>query len=355
MNAVANATSTRTARLDDYSAIAALQARNGLITRSYEMWSGLWTENPAALDFDDSFPLGWVLEDAAGELRGYLGNVPLAYTFRGRVVRAATPFSWVVDPGCRFLSLDLQRRFVRQKYLDLVVYTTPNAVTEALLLAFSFTRESTGKWDKAGFWITNYAGFARSAIQFLSLPEALSYPAAAALFAADRWRVPRRSSAELELCARFDGRFDAFWEELRAENREKLLAVRDRETLAWHFRRKKVWILAASRGTRMVAYAIFDRHDNPKLDLKRVRFVDFQALHGFEYLVRQALAWALDRCQREGIHIVENTGCWLERLGVKPPYRRRLESWTFYYKTRHPELSGADVWIPSGFDGDATI
>src|SRR5579871_923479 len=121
MNAVATTTSARIARFSDYPAISALQARNGLTTRSYDLWSALWTENPAALEFDDSFPIGWVLEDGAGEIRGYLANVPLAYGFRGRLVRAATPSSWVVDPAFRFHSLDLQRRFVRQPYLDLVV------------------------------------------------------------------------------------------------------------------------------------------------------------------------------------------------------------------------------------------
>ena len=313
-------------------------------------------------------PVGWVLEDRDGNIRGYLGNVPLAYEFRGRPVRAATPFSWVVDPGYRFHSLDLQHRFVSQKNVDLFVYTTPNAVTEKLLRAFSFSRVTAGRWDTAGFWITGYRGFARSVLRAVSLPSGFSYPLSAGLFLADVLKpaTTDRSGEEFEPCAEFDPRFDEFWKELSRENQQHLLAVRDRATLAWHFRsaiaRTHVWILGASRGKRIVAYAIFDRQDNPALGLKRVRFTDFQALRGFEQLLRPALNWMLEKCRQEGIHAVENVGCWLDRFrvsGAAPPHHRRLQSWQFYYQTRDQELSrhlqDPEVWVPSSFDGDASI
>src|SRR5262249_424083 len=82
---------TRAARFEDYDGIAGLQARNGLTTRTYSAWSALWTENPTAINSESRFPLGWVLEDSDGQIRGYLGNVPLAYAFQGRLIRAATP------------------------------------------------------------------------------------------------------------------------------------------------------------------------------------------------------------------------------------------------------------------------
>lgn len=55
------AVTTRAARFEDYQGIAALQARNGLKTRPYSAWSALWTENPAAVQSESRFPLGWVL------------------------------------------------------------------------------------------------------------------------------------------------------------------------------------------------------------------------------------------------------------------------------------------------------
>ena len=358
------AVETRAARLDDYAGIAALQTRNGLAARSYESWAALWTGNPARRDARS--PLGWVVEDNEGEIRGYLGNVPLEYAFRGRTVRAATPFSWVVDPGYRLHSLDLQRRFVSQKDVDLVVYTTLNEVTEKLLRAFSFSRLTVGTWDTAGFWVTDPLGFSQSVCKAKSLPAALAYPISAAFSATDAWRMRGGSDETFERCEQFDDRFDDFWRELCAENRGALLAVRDRESLEWHFRRAlardEIWILRAVRGGRMVAYAIFDRYDNPEIGLRRIRFTDFQTLKGFKYLLRPALEWAIARCRWEEIHVLENVGCWLDRFGIsgtRAPHRRPLQTWLFYYRTRDREffrdLQDPDVWVPSAFDGDASI
>ena len=118
----------------------------------------------------------------------------------------------------------------------------------------------------------------------------LNYPVSTALFCWDKFRdsTPRTtgSTSEIRLCSEFDGRFDDFWEELKFQKNNALLAVRTRDTLEWHFRnslsRRSIWILTTSKGSRLVAYAIFDRPDNLALGLKRVRLVDFQALNGSE-------------------------------------------------------------------------
>jgi hypothetical protein len=157
-----------------------------------------------------------------------------------------------------------------------------------------------------------------------------------------------------------------FWEELKRQKRNVLLAVRTRETLAWHFRRAllkdTVWILVASHGARITGYAICDRQDNAALGLKRVRLVDFQALDGSEDVLRSALGWVLRRCRVEGIHLLEVTGCWLNRPcgpRVRVPYSRLMPSWAYYYKANDKDLREAlkdpAVWAPSSFDGDASL
>jgi hypothetical protein len=357
----------RQARIEDYHEIVALQLRNGLSTRSYADWSALWTDNPGQLN--QQLPIGWVLEGAGGEVRGYFGNLPLAYQFRGRTLQAVTAHSWVVDPAYRCHSLKLAYRFLKQD-VDLFVVTTPNAITEKALRAFKFSRVNSGRWDQTGFWITGYRGFARSALRAASMPwpGMLAYPLSAALFLGDAFAGPRPRSpgGEFELCSGFDFRFDDFWEELKGEQEGCLLAERSRATLEWHFRpalaRNDAWILAVQRGSRLVAYAIFDRQDRAALQLTRLRLTDFQALHGFEGLLRPALGWMLNKCRDEGIHVAENVGCWLERFGVAGTaarHHRRLHSWLFYYKTRDQELfrqlADPNVWVPSSFDGDASL
>jgi len=178
--------------------------------------------------------------------------------------------------------------------------------------------------------------------------------------------MPVSSTSEIELCTDFDSRFDDFWEDLKYQNDNVLLADRTRETLQWHFRsalsRRRASILAVSKGSRLAAYAIFDRQDNHALGLRRVRFVDFQALNGSEDALRPALCWMLRKCREEGVHSLEVTGCWLDRPGlpqIRAPYHRTLSSWGYYYKATNRELSeqlkNPKVWAPSSFDGDSSL
>jgi len=263
--------------------------------------------------------------------------------------------------------------FMRQKDIDLFICTTVSAVSEPSYRgAFQFSRAPVGTWNKSAFWITSYRGFSRSALttKSVSLARIMSYPVSGALFCWDRLRDTRLrvngATSEIELCSDFDTRFEAFWEELKHQKRGVLLAVRSRDTLAWHFRyslmQKKVWILAASRASRLIAYAVFDRPDNPALGLKRARIVDFQALDGCESELGSTLGWMLSKCQEECIHVLENAGCWLERSElprIPAPYQRTLNSWTYYYRAVGRDLSekleDPRVWAPSSFDGDASL
>src|SRR5690349_10271176 len=99
----------REASFGDYEEIAGLQLRNGLSARSRSHWMSLWTDNPV---FQESapFPVGWVLESPERRIVGYLGNLPLAYRFHGRRLRASTPHSWAVDSDYRRHSIWLLDR-----------------------------------------------------------------------------------------------------------------------------------------------------------------------------------------------------------------------------------------------------
>ena len=318
----------REAAFEDYDQIAALQVRNGLRARSYEDWLATWTLNPVYKQRDGEWPIGWVLETESGKIVGSIGNIPLAYQFRGREFLAATSCSWVVDAAYRNYSMLVMSYLMRQKDIDFFVCTTVSAAAEpGYKKGFQFLRAPVGAWDKSAFWVTNYRGFARSALTTKSIPltTGLSYPFSAALFCWDKLRnfgsTVNGASSEIEPCTDFDSRFDDFWDELTHQKHNVFLAVRTRETLAWHFRyslmRANVWILGISRASRLIAYAIFDRPDNPVSGLKRVRLVDFQALNGCEEELGSALDWALRKCGQEGVHVLENVGCRLDRREMR--------------------------------------
>jgi hypothetical protein len=278
----------------------------------------------------------------------------------------------VVDAAHRGYGLLILNRFLRQKDVDLLVSTSVSSVSEPFASYLRFSRVPTGTWNKSGFWITNHRGFAQIALKVKRFPSAraLARPLAAALNCWGRWhgwgQVRNPLFGELELCSQFDGRFDEFWEEFQRQNENALLAVRTQEALAWHFRealsQNRAWILATSVGRRLSSYAIFDRQDSPAIGLKRMRLVDFQAHPGYEGALLSALSRMLKRCWEEGVHILEVDGCWLNRPGLPrliPPYRRSMPSWRFYYRARQAKLAEAlrdpEVWVPTSFDGDASL
>jgi hypothetical protein len=362
----------REASLADYEQIAALQIRNGFSARSYEDWITLWEGNPVYQQWEGQWPIGWVLETENRDVVGWVGNIPSAYQFRKRQLYAATPGSWVVDGSHRGYGMLILNRLLRQKDVDLFVCSNVSSVSEPFTIRLRFSKVPVGAWNKSGFWISNYRGFVRIALQSKAVPlaAAMVHPLSAALVSWDRcrdgWVRPRSLLSNIERCWEFDSRFDIFWTELQRQNENVLLPVRTRETLTWHFRKalqqQTVWILAAHQGSRLVAYAIFDRQDNPAIGLRRVRLVDFQALNGSQDALLSALSWMLHECRAEGIHLLEILGCWLNRPGlprVTAPFYRTMPSWSFYYKATDPNLTAQlrdpRVWAPSSFDGDTSL
>lgn len=357
--------------LADYERIRALQLRNGLTSRPRKKWVSYWTGNPAYESRRQHWPLGWVLETEEGETVGSITNIPLAYQHRGCTLRAATGAAWVVDPLYRGYSLLMLAEQMKQDGVDLLVATTVSAAAEPAYQVFCWTR-GAGNWDESAFRITGYGGFANSVLKTKSVPALpiARWPLSAALRCREAIRFPKalvcRDDLEIRLCPAFDDRFDAFWEELTRERENAVIAVRTRETLAWHYGdaldRGSVWIISASRGSRLVAYAVFDRRDKPECGLTRMRLVDCQALGGALAAVPSMVLSAIEKCRREGIHVLENPGCWLERWPDARrllPDRRTQQSWTHYYRANGAALVHAmqdpAVWAPSCFDGDASL
>ena len=365
----------RQANFDDYEQIAAVQARNGLGSRSRQNWLAFWQDNPAYRQRAGKFPIGWVLEDAQSRIVGWIGNLPSTYHFRGTELLSVTPSPWVTDESHRSYSVLLLHRFTRQKDVDIRMFTTGGPTSGPVSRLFGYSKVPVGSWDKSAFWVTNYFGFVRAALSRKGIPLArsLTYPVGAALFLKDRVTLikdrvtlidvkPRTGTSEVEARLTFDVRFDDFWEELKKQRGNILLATRTRETLLWHFRdqveRRRIWIITASKCSLMTAYALF-AHEDTAFGLRRVRLVDFQALPGSEGVLPSFLSRALEKCHYEDIHLLEITGGWLQRSGlpvIMAPYHRNLASWTFYYRA-YGELArilrDPRVWAPSSFDGDA--
>ncbi|HVS37776.1 MAG TPA: hypothetical protein VMS17_19620 [Gemmataceae bacterium] len=360
----------RPARFDDYPQIQQIEAANLDETLSPSDWRGLFLDNPLWLRLGDRWPIGWVLEDAASRVVGSLTNVPSLYRFRGRELICASGRAWAVSGDYRGFALWLMDEYFNQPGADLFMNTTVGAQAMPALAALS-SRVPLGDWETAAFWVTRYRGFARKALEKMGVPlaGALALPAAAALRLKDALFAKRLPAvpASVVVAAEdgFDSRFDRFWEELARNNPEKLLGVRDRPALSWHFavskRQGRLWINTASRGGLLRAYCILLRQD-ARQGVRRVRLIDYQTVDPDADLLPGLLGAALRRCAAEDAYLLEHLGCGLPKMhGFDrfAPYRRKLSNWPFYYHAADPalaaELSRPEVWDPSGFDGDAGL
>ena len=361
--------SIRLATFTDYDQIAAVESRHGLTVKSRDQWLALWLNNPAYLEFGD-WPIGWVIEDRDGQIVGSLGNVPTFVYFRGKRYISAAGRGWAVDVRFRALSVMLLACQLRQSGADINVIATPSPTTAALCSQLGWSKVPVGAWDRSQFWVANY-GTAVQGYLDAKLPKSISKAFGAILSPPFRLkdslagRQSPKSDYRFDWCSSFDDRFNEMWKELTEQRPNLLLGSRDSDTLSWHFKHSleqhRTWILTASRGSRLVGYAVFERREVQSLDLKRALLIDFQTLVNDPNLSQGMIHQALARCRREGVHILENMGCWLEKLQPvpAPPYSRSLETWCYLYRVTNPELDrslrNAECWYPTQYDGDASL
>jgi len=378
LNESRSVTATRTtpmqvrgASLDDYLQIAELETRYGLETKTREEWEHLWVNNPVYRQIEKNWPIGWVLEDSTLKVVGYIGNIPLLYELNGKQFLIATTRAWVVDSAYRSYSLLLLDYFFAQRNVDLFLTTSLNSEAFEGFRSFEPSPVPVGDWDRSRFWITNYSGFAASWLRAREMPfaEPLTYPLSVLQSIKNKLGtkyVPTNGRQELQFCAGFDERFDTFWEELKRKRSQVLLSARTREILNWHFRyalaRSEAWIICICEQSRLLAYSIFYRQDNPRLGLKRVRMADFQTIVDDDSLLLPMLSCALDRCRKTGIHMLEIIGIRQEKAQVIDklrPHQRKLPSWLAFYKANRPQLieslKDAKHWHLSCFDGDISL
>jgi hypothetical protein len=359
----------REARVDDYAQITAVQRRNGLGAKNEDEWRHLWLDNPA-YKMRPGWPMGWVAETTAGEIVGYMGNIPSAYSFHGEDLSSTCTFAMVVDPAHAGYAGFLGKRFICQKNVDVLLVTSANPNSARLVAPLHGKRVPSGDWNHSVYWITNYRGFAASAFAMKKWPRLASVAAAAAMAARDKLNSGgfRAAKSEIPLheCPGFDARFDKFWEGLKSAYPDRLLGYRTSEVLRWHFKyalqQKNLWILTAGTESKISAYAIFYRLDNRRLGLKRVRLVDFQTLEGNSEALAPMLRLAYERCRKENIHMLEACGFRPDKEAVieaANPHRRELPSWFYYYFSRRkdlaPTLENPDIWDPCHFDGDSSL
>ena len=369
MTAAPDTPRLREARFDDYDRIYDLESVFFDDSLPPEQRRGLFLDNPLWPQLQDTWPIGWVLEDASGRLVGSINNIPSAYVLDGKQRICANGHCWAVLPEHRGYAVMLMDEFLGQEHPDMIVSAKVGVDATPVWRAYA-QRMTVGDWAHASYAITRYRGFARAALRRKRVPLAAvaAEPLAAALRVRDVVRagaVPEAPpSVHVTEVASFDARFDAFWAELVAQNPATLLGVRDAATLRWHYavpmRAGRLTILTVTREDRLRAYCVLKQHQRPG-GLRSMKLVDFQTLEPEVDLLAALLGPALRRSAETGCVMLEHHGVGLPKLhsfDAFAPHRAAKPAWSFYYLPVDPaledRLADPTVWDPSEYDGDSS-
>jgi hypothetical protein len=354
----------------DYSQIAALEARYGMVPKPYEEWIRLWQGNPAYGGLTD-WSIGWVVETSSGQIVGHIANIPTHLEFQGRRLLAASGSGLVVDERYRSYALPLFGEYCTQSQPDLFLNTSVNANGMPLHQLFHFLPVPSGAWNRSSFWVTDYTSFASRMLRQKRWSSLLRYPVAGVLAAKDairpRVHVKVSHGREITTCHSFHDGFEEFWQ-TRSQSSSILLGVRSSATLEWHFKpaldRGMAFIVTMRESGRLLAYAVFLRQDNREVQLNRMRLVDFQSLDGDPEHLAPMIAFALQKCRSLKMHMLEAIGFASDTQRVLSriaPHQRELPCWLYFYKANKKDpqlveqLKDSAAWDPSSFDGDGSL
>ena len=369
--------SLREARMGDCAAVVALMQRNGLVVNSTtRRWAWLWHDNPAVAGMRESMPIGWVLENGNG-IVGYLGNLPLAGRFNGKMLRIAAARGFAVDPGTRGNSLRLAAAFFSQKGADLLLNTSANAAAASVFGLCKAGVLPQADYNNVLLWVLKSRPFAESYLRkFGKAPwlAKLAAPALAVPIAAEgmvRRRALRSDSSGHIVDVLEPGKvgeeFDVLWAAIVQTRPNRLLADRSAATLRWHFNRdhapeRHASLLALRVGGTLAGYAAITRENSEQLGLKRSRISDLVAKDDDVGVIDALLAASYEYASAEGSHALELVGfprVVRERALRGNPHSYRLPSQPYWYKALDPTLASdleqERAWYGSPYDGDVTL
>jgi hypothetical protein len=319
---------------------------------------------------DTPLPIGWVTENEGGDIVGHLGCVALRYEFRGQSLQAAAASEWFVEPLFRMHSLQLLSKYFSQPSVDIFVNSSPTEVAVKAWKAFGGGPVPVLDCENLLFRIVNYAEFGRCVWRKKGWP--LSGIAGSLLGVVFGFVDSVRGKGfrseggegglECQETVEFNGQFDQFWEEMRA-NANLLRIVRDSKSLQLYFgdflATERGWVVVCEQNGKMAGYAVLVRKDNPDIGLCRILIADLQAIGPYrEAVMQQLLKHALLGCRKRNIAVVELVGFSArKRQAVAPllPRSRILSHSPFIYKTRDATLrkmlKEPEVWDPCIMDG----
>jgi len=328
-----------------------------------------WDRNPA---MTDRIPWGWVLEDDAGGVVGFLGNVPAPFKIGDTTVLSCSMTSWLVLPPYRSYGPMMASRFFGQEVPDLWLNTTANEPVAKVCQAFGARPIPLPSLGQTLYWVTSARQFVQGALRRFGLAPPLAAVGGAAgavpFEIAERSRSLKRADSagtgqtvSVKECG---AEFDRLWEAVSPSL--PACGVRSAEQVAWRYvspGRPGCGLLGyvEERGG-LGGYLAYRVEDIERMQMRRMAVLDLFAPPNDPASAQALLSAAISLAGMQGAAVVETTGgtrdCQQAVLALKPRSRARPAS-ACLFKVKDPALAESlarpDAWHVTLYDGDASL
>jgi hypothetical protein len=373
LHATAGPVAIREAQFSDFDQVSAMNHRLGQGADSRENWLRLWRDNPALRE--GRIPrIGWVLE-AAGQVVGFLGNIPLLCEFENKTLAAAATCRLAVEPAYRSSTPLLVTSFFRQKDVDLFLNTTATVAAGKIMTALRAVPLPQPDYGNVLFWVLRPRKFMNTVLGKAGFAGALagagSAIAAIALRGemAIRRRTPKANLKQysiVETAVNEIGPEFAPFCALATANSPRLFSKRSPEIMRWHFSppgsSRVARMLACFDSGRLLGYAVVRHESSPKNDVHRSLIADLMVHPQNDFVIDTLLAAAHASARNADSEVLEVLGFpkhIRERLQKWRPYSRNYPANPYFFKARdnalQERLAIQDAWYACPFDGDATL
>jgi len=369
-----NSVIIREADFNDELSVQRLCQRNGLEgERSGQAWNWIWRKNPFVVQ---NWTIGWVLE-SSGNVVGFIGNIPRAYSFKGKLWIAAVARAFVVDKPYRTYTLKLISAFFQQKQADLFIFSSANNVSGAVYNMARAMPIPQKDYSKNLFWVVSPRSFLFSLLRKKGIWKFYSTLASwiiAPFFSMEilfrkRWSFDLKGEKKIEMLplSEMSNEFNELWIKLQEKSPDRLFSRRDREAITWQFSNQSAntrnpTLLTARRKGNLVGYMILTREDSLKFELRRLMVTDLIVLDDDPEMIRALMKEAFIFAKQKKLAMLQLVGFpSAVRKSLQPlhPLSYSTPYTTFWYHAVNPnlkdELQSESTWYASTFDGDSSL
>ena len=362
----------REIQIEDYIQIKELHKKYNLRILNKDEWIKFWIENPCLSASDNSFPLGWVLEDNKKRIVGSLGNIPKEYYYKNKKFVIACSHAWIAEDKYRLEAFSLLNSFFSQKNIDIFMVTSANNISAKIFTRYNAKKIPLQNYQNSMFVILDLEKLIYSFLKYKRLPfekmfgKLVFYLASIIFYKKLTFWKKIHQSKKVILSEIIDSKFDEFWNTYKLDFQDKFLQSRTTSWVKWHIQKKiengKAWIMSVIENNILLGYAICLERNNDKIELKRITLIDLVSLKDNEEVYFSLIKNCIIEAKKRGYHMFEIVG--FKDLKRKifskfQTFSRKLSIFPFYYKTSNNIsenfLEIQDTWDSSLIDGDSFL